>query len=383
MVFNYKVFVKQFFKALFRAQNTHARLEPKRVKFMAVFVFLYPTVWLFTSFCFILDHIFFGDFRNQKLLKPVFIIGNFRSGSTLLHRLMARDTENFASIKSWEIYSALSISQRKFIRGLKMIDGWFFGGYFNRRLHSWENRTIRKVKIHKMGIHEPEEDEGLFFYNWYSLFVWVFFPVELDSAPYHRFDQMISPPIKRRVMRFYEQCIKRHLYFHGGAKHYLTKNPSLTGRIDSLLKYFPDAKIVYLVRNPLENISSQISWFSFAWSYFGKPLVKYPYKEILFDMAKHWYFYPLRRLSQEPQERYCVIKFEDLTTRLEPIMEMIYKRFGLPMTDEFHKIVHATADHSRSFQSVHSHTLEEAGISEEYIYRELKPIFDRFHFPPP
>jgi hypothetical protein len=283
-------------------------------------------------------------------------------------------------MKSWEIYSAPSIVQRKFLKGLKIIDRIFFGSYFYNRLWRYNERVLHNIRFHRTGIWEEEEDEGLFFYNWYSLFIWFFFPLEVENAPYHRFDSYCSGAVKRSVMRLYRNCIKRHLYYHGGDKHYLTKNPSLSGKIDSLYRAFPDARIIFLVRNPLDVISSQMSWFSFAWYYFSDPLERYPFQETLIELSKHWYLYPYKRLQQEPETKRMIITFDQLVDNLEDVVSQIYQRFGFTMSNRFRALVKKEAERARKYRSMHDHTLDKAELSRERIYNEFGSVFDLFGF---
>ena len=44
---------------------------------------------------------------------------------------------------------------------------------------------------------------------------------------------------KERVMTFYRRCVQRHMYAHGESKHYLSKSPSFSGKVDALYKNFP------------------------------------------------------------------------------------------------------------------------------------------------
>jgi hypothetical protein len=275
-------------------------------------------------------------------------------------------------MKSWEIYAAQSISQRKLLKGLVLLDR-LFGAPIVKRLHKWESENLKQIKIHRTGIFEYEEDEGLFFYNWCSLFVWFFFPIGLYTVPIHRFDHSFSGPVKRSVMRFYMKCIKRHLYVHGG-NLYLAKNPSLTPRIDSLCREFPDAKIIYLLRNPVDTVSSMMGWFSFAWNYFADPLEKYPYKELLLEMVRHWYRYPMERLRQEPEGRYMIIRYEDLTGRLDEVVFEMYRKFRIPLSTKFKEIVEEAAHHSRIYSSPHHHALDKAGLDENKIEKEFSDL---------
>ena len=51
----------------------------------------------------------------------------------------------------------------------------------------------------------------------------------------------------------YRRCVQRHLYARQGTapkRTYLSKNPTFTLRLRSLLREFPDAHVVVLVRDP-------------------------------------------------------------------------------------------------------------------------------------
>jgi hypothetical protein len=272
------------------------------MRFVVYFSLLFSVLWISSQIGFLIDKVLFYRFKKQKINHPVFIIGNFRSGSTLLYRLLAQDEMNFTAMKSWEIYTAPSITQRKLLRGLQTIDD-ILGGRLTKRFSDWNASQFGDIRIHAVSTFEPEEDEGLFLQLWYGLFVWFFFPSEFEQGWFDNFDRVIPEPVKRRVMEFYRGCIKRHVFAHGCNRTYLAKNPSHTGKLDSLLAEFPDAKIIYLYREPGQMIASTMSWFSFALHYFCDLSEKYPFKHKTMQMARNFYTYPLERLQQEPEDR--------------------------------------------------------------------------------
>ena len=44
-----------------------------------------------------------------------------------------------------------------------------------------------------------------------------------------------------------------------GKKYFVAKNPAFSPKIATLMEFFPDARIIYLVRNPLDMLPSTIS----------------------------------------------------------------------------------------------------------------------------
>ena len=273
-------------------RSDHLRFGHRRLRFYAAFAFLAPLHLCVTWLCFALDHLFFPGFRRVEIRSPLFILGNFRSGSTFLYRRLARDSEAFAAFSTREIYVTPSVSQRKLWALARRIDACF-GAPIRSFIHSFDDQVLEAVPYHKVGLSEPEEDEGLFFYRWASFFLWFFFPRSSRALPIVSFDRSVAPARRRRLMRFYSRCVQRHLYVHGPQKHFLSKSPAFTGKLHSLRGYFPDARIVCLIRKPVDLVPSMINWFSFAWSYFGDTTTRYLFPELIRDIAHYWYRYPL------------------------------------------------------------------------------------------
>ena len=127
--FNFKLSLKQTYVALFRSKGTHFQLSPRRVLVLIIFYVLFPVVEISNWLGFLLDDIFFPRYREQKLKNPVFVVGNYRSGTTFLHRLLAKDRRTFTAMEGWEIFIAPSITQRKILNFWVLVDH-LLGGAF-------------------------------------------------------------------------------------------------------------------------------------------------------------------------------------------------------------------------------------------------------------
>ena len=115
IVYNFKRLWRITKLNFFKARGTMSRLTPKRLLILVGFYALYAIVEITTWTCFALDRIFYPDFLNVEIKSPVFIIGNPRSGTTFLHRLLALDEMHFSCMRMWEIFFAPSIVQRKML----------------------------------------------------------------------------------------------------------------------------------------------------------------------------------------------------------------------------------------------------------------------------
>src|SRR5258706_4040650 len=160
MHYNFRLFWRTTCRSFFAAKNTPARLTRKRIIFLALFYLVWPIGSLIHWFCFFLDDVFFPAYKNQSIEKPLFILGNLRSGSTFLHRLLSRDAETFTSLTTWDIYLTPSVTQKKITQFFARIDNKF-GGHVHRALHAFDRATLGKIKIHQISFFQPEDDENI------------------------------------------------------------------------------------------------------------------------------------------------------------------------------------------------------------------------------
>ena len=182
-------------------------------------------------------------------------------------------------------------------------------------------------------------------------------------------------------MSFYKGCVQRHLYAHRDRdKHYLAKNPHFSPMVDTLYDWFPDAKIIYLARNPLDMIPSYISLKEEEWQLLGNPIEEYASRDYILDMAEHWYTYPLERLEQAPDDQYIVVNFNDLVNNARQTIAELYDRFGLELSPAFDEILRQAAERARDHESVHEYSGREMGLTREQIVTRYRQTFERLDF---
>ena len=240
MQYNLKLFLKNWKQSFFQAKGTHAHLTRKRLGFLTLFYIVWPVWGFIVWISFFLDNLFFPKFKQQPVDKPLFIIGNFRSGSTYLQRLIARDKANFASARTWDIFISPSVIQTKFFSALASIDG-IFGSPVRKMLKRFDSKTLGQVDIHKISFFEPEEDENFLLHIWSSFFGGVLFPFIDEFLPYIYFDKKLPPAERKRIMGFYRKIVQRFMHTKT-SRHYLSKNPSFSPKIVSPESGVPGCK---------------------------------------------------------------------------------------------------------------------------------------------
>jgi len=379
MHYNLRLFWRTFYRSFFDSKNTPARLTRKRILFLTLFYLVWIPGSLMHWFFFWLDDLLFPAYKQQPINKPLFILGNLRSGSTFLHRLLSRDTETFTSLTTWDIYLTPSVTQKKITQLVARLDNKFLGGILHRILFAFDRATLGKIKIHPISFFQPEEDENIHLHIWDGFFVTFLFPFMDEFPNYLHFDEALTPEHKRRIMTFYKSMLQRHMYATG-KKYFVAKNPAFSPKIETLVEFFPEARIIYLVRNPLDMLPSTVSWINYARRQFTDPKETWLYLDEILDMTRHWYSHPLNYLDAHPSPRHLILNYDDLIQRPEFVLHSFYEQFGYPDKPGLEIIVDQAVKETMSFQSDHVYSYEEMGFTREQIIEHFADIFERFNF---
>jgi hypothetical protein len=377
---NVKLFFKTLYYSFFKSEGTPGRLTPKRF-FILLFIFLVHPIWHFSiRFAYGLDNLFFPDHKKQDIEQPIFIVGNFRSGTTLLHRLLAKD-ERTTGMRSWEIFIAPSITQRKFIHAVMKINR-LIGRPIDKLLNAFDKALHEYSYMHPTGLREIEEDSHVFLHIWSSYNLFAFFPFPELIHSYIYYDEEVPEGQRLMDMSYYQEVLKRHVYVNGG-KRYISKSPTFSAKVRTLHEQFPDAKFINLVRSPKNVIPSTISLYTNHWRTYGDPEEKYPQPEsgVLLEQARHWYIHPHQYLKHLPEDQYIMVHYQDLVADPEGTIKQIYHQFGIDMTAEYQNVLHEESERAKQYKSNHHYSLQEMGLTGKQIDKEVRLPVVRQHIP--
>lgn len=348
-----------------------------RFYFLSVLLLAVPLVALFHAICFFLDGILFPGLRKVEVRRPVFVVGHARSGTTLVHRLMSRDEGRFSVFLLYEMYFP-SLLQKKAIRAVASLDRRWFGGFLERRVRAWEEGHYAAVrKVHAMGLTEAEEDDIVLYYSMASGF-WITKMPYMGDLDFYYVDRWPEKK-RRRLMRFYKECVRRQLYLNGPDKTHLSKNPVFAGRVRALIETFPDARIVTTMRNPYETIPSLLKLVQGGWRRLGWEEERMSRcLRLLADQSFHTYLHPLEVLEGHPDTASAIVDYRDVTSDASSAIRRLYADLGLPVGDAYRAFLEAQGKRERKHASGHSYSLEEFGLRADEIRTRLAPLFDRF-----
>ena len=373
MYFDFRTWFKML-RLAWREQNPR-----NRRRLLLTLAVKVPAAASLHAVCFFLDPLLFPGLRRTRIETPVFIVGHARSGTTHLHRLMSRDSERFSAFLLYEL-SFPSLLEKKLIRWLARADRRWLGGALEARVKKLEDRKFRATRdMHYQSFTEPEEDDGILTASCASG-SWIVRLPYLGELDFYHVDRR-PPRQRRRLMRFYAECVRRQLYLNGPDKIHLSKNPVFVGRLESLIETFPDARIVVPFRNPEETIPSLLKLMQMAWR-----LRKWSDAEmqrslfVLAEQSFHTYTYPLEVLARHPEVPHAIVDYSELVAEPARVIARVYADLGFPVTSAYQRMLQAEQQQARQHETSHRYSLEEFGLRQGELRTRLAGLFERFHW---
>lgn len=348
----------------------------RRLSYLMVFVFLLPPLWMVCTVALALDHLLYPGWKRQPLTAPLIIVGNHRTGSTFLHRLLAEDAETFATFRLAEL-ALPAVVQKRLVRGLGRIDA-ALGGLGDRLVDWVDARWATDYRhVHPMGLRLPEEDEYVLFLRMASAALWETFPTVRRFRRHFWSDSDMDPAELDDVMGFYRRLAQRQRY-HLGRGTWLTKNPLFSGRITGLRRAFPDARFVYLVRDPRKVVPSTASLLHAALDGVGALDSPEQHMAMVHEICERTYRETLAHLEDLPPEQLVVVRQEDLIADLEGTIGAALGQLGLPVTDALRQAI--TRARERGPNRTHRYSMGDWGLTEAELVERYGDVMERWGY---
>ncbi|MDY6823992.1 MAG: sulfotransferase [Thermodesulfobacteriota bacterium] len=383
ILYSYKTYGHLLKRTFLTARGTQARLTPRRfavmLVFSAVLLVLQTVHWL----AYIADELLFPGYKKVAVRNPLFIVGVPRSGTTFLHRFLAADTEHFTTFSLWELILAPTITQRKIVHKLGVLDR-LAGGPAKRMIDLLERRAFSGLDaIHKISLSDPEEDYFALapIYACFLMILPFPFPEELRYLAF--FDDAADDTDKERIMAFYKTCLQRHLYVHGNDRILLSKNVSFGPMVKTLARAFPDCRIVGTVRNPEYAVPSHISSMMEGAALFDNDIQGDTYRDQMIDVQRYAYTHLAEVLPRLPANRYMTVTMESLQNNLHDVIADLYQRFGYTVTPAFDWFLRLETRKQQAYKSVHHYDLAAYNLTQEDIFHRFSDVYHRFGYIPP
>lgn len=259
------------------------------------------------------NRIYTKQIRAVTVPPPIFILGHWRSGTTLLQNTLTIDPQFCYPTWGFTYTPNAPILGRHLINTIGKVVGSVA-------------RPMDEMRIH---YDAPQEDEFILGnMGPFSLYHHFYFPSNRHYYRYLDLDKMTPAEKslwKQQLMDFYQR-----LTFINSHKPIISKNPPHTSRIKYLLELFPDAKFVHIYRNPYVVYLSTLKAMKAIITEFS--LEPYDASNLSYDIFITYNQLMKNYFTQKkliPSANLIEIRFEDFEKHPIEELENIYLSFGL------------------------------------------------------
>lgn len=281
----------------------------------------------------------YPEIAKQEIHESLFIVGLPRSGTTLLHTLLAAEPAHRVPL-TWEVMSPSPPNEegcqrriRQAARDLAML--------------RWLAPTFESV--HATGAELPQECVSLIS------------PTFLSD----QFDTMYNIPSYRawffrqdlRPAYAYHRRFLQHLQFRQSAERWILKAPAHMFAAPALLSIYPDAKFVQLHRDPIEAVASVSSLVTILRRVFSDSVDPI---QVGSDAMVYWSdavktFMQVR--DQLPSDRICDVYYNEVRRDSIAAARRVYEHFGWELKPEVEQKMRAVlAEQTSRSNGVHRYS---------------------------
>ena len=317
------------------------------------------------------DRKLYPGIAQQKIVKPLFIIGLGRTGSTILHDILAQDPANRAPL-TWEVtFPSPPPATATFLTDPRIAQ-------CEAGFPPMDERREKFKAMHPMGAQLSQECVVMMG----DAMCTPLFHNQFRVTEYQ--DWVDRAGDWAHVYDFHHRQLQHLQSGHAGDRWVLKTGAHMWG-LEHLLRTYPDARIVFTHRDPVKSLTSYASLTALVRSMGSDEVDR-------LEVAEDWnprlkraleHAIAVRSARTYPQAMFYDMRFSEFIRDQFAVVEKIYEAFDLPMSAEAAaRMKWFIADNPQGKHGIHRYAPEEYGIKPEVVRREFRPYIERFDLPP-
>jgi hypothetical protein len=285
------------------------------------------------------------DILAQPVAAPIFITGLPRSGTTFLHRLMMEDPQNRAP-RVFQTIHPYSDGAKPDGRERRV----------NRKLRAFERLAPEFRSLHPLDAASPQECCEITAHVFRSL----------------RFDTTFHIPSYRRWLdeegqlpayRFHRRFLQ-HLQHQEGVARWVLKCPDHLFALRELRAVYPDARVVFVHRDPVKVLLSVTQLTEVLRRPFTRRVDR---RRLGREESARWYDGTLRMIQADAETQFaeaiCHVHYLDLISDPVSTVEGVYGHFGLTRAaDAAERMARLVAERPNGGYGQHLYRFEDHGL---------------------
>jgi hypothetical protein len=264
-----------------------------------------------------------ADWRRRQhdfapVVRPIFITGMPRTGSTFLHELLALDPHN-RSPRAWEVMFPLpapdfaNAGRDPRIRKAAACLWWF------RRF------APQADSVYPLRALTPHECVAIHSYTFRS-------EEFVSTCRIPAYERMLRTEGMREAYLFQRQFLQ-HLQSRWPVRQWILKSPDHLCSLEDLFAVFPDAVIIHTHRNPLDVLESSIRLTNVLYGLYGRPAQdEFVQRDQTRELAERMELaVQFRDRHPELARRFFDVSYTDFIAHPLATIENIYRHLGQPL----------------------------------------------------
>jgi hypothetical protein len=308
------------------------------------------------------------EIEAERIERPLVIVGLARTGTTMLHRMLASDPRWLALLWYESRNPAPFPNGERAAVDPRITDA-------EAEVAAMLAGSPDLIAAHPMDAHAPDEEIMLVEHAFTSWNPEAFCRVPGYSAYLETIDLTPGYRYLLRLLRFLQWQKQRR---GETATRWVLKAPYHLGSLDVLFDVFPDARIVMTHRDPVQTVPSLASLVR-TLHVLGSDTVD------PLEIGAHWAGKWSRALERaiaaraSREERFLDVYYGELVADPMAQVRRIYAHAGLDLTPEAEARMREWAvENERDRRPVHAYTLEEFGYTEADLRRTFSAYWERF-----
>jgi Sulfotransferase family len=304
------------------------------------------------------------EMTAAPIRQPIFITGLPRSGTTFLHRLMLTDPANRAPAV-WETIYPSSVAGTREQRIARVA----------RQLKAFEWLAPEFRKLHPLEATSPQECS--------EIAAHVFRSLRFDTN-YHvpSYRNWLDADVVRNLpaYRFHKRFLQFLQHQDQAQPRWVLKCPEHLFALQAIRAVYPDARLVFVHRDPVKVLLSQARLTEVLRRPFTRRLDP---RTLGPNESRRWLDGAQRMMAVGDDAGFpdpvCHVHHMDLISDPVHTVESVYRHFGLPLTPQIASAIegYVTAKPKGGYGE-HTYHFEDHGLNEQEERAKFRPYMVRF-----
>jgi hypothetical protein len=300
--------------------------------------------------------------------RPLFVIGYWRTGTTLLHNLLAQ-ADDARPLLAHEVVDPLPPALRGVARDTRPLRQAL-------QIRGLYYLAPEVVKIHDFG-SGPAECLRLLGRS----FTTSLYPHMVPVPSYEEWLWGLDADAFVAVYALHRMQLQT-LQADGRGGYWVLKSPAHLANLDALLTVYPDAAVVQTHRDPVKVVGSLSSLATHGIGVLAEP----PDPQVVGRQVLERTVRTLERAERARalvgKDRIIDVGYAELVTDPVGVTRRIHQRFGYPHSDQGEaRMRRWLADNPQGKHGVHRYTLEQYGLDAATVDRLTAPYRARYDIP--